>query len=381
MAPGSLGSHERPRTADDIVRLDLDYILDRARDELAALSGKKVLLSGGAGFLGYYLVQAALAWNRNAVASERIGVTVLDNYVRGVPDWLARYRDNEMLSLVEHDIRRPLPDDLGHFEYVMHAAGIASPTYYRLHPIETMDANVNGLRLLLDRLVEDKECGKEAKGLLFFSSSEIYGDPSPEHIPTPETYRGNVSCTGPRACYDESKRYGEALCVNFAQQHELPVTIVRPFNNYGPGLKITDRRVIPDLAGDILGGRDVVLLSDGSATRTFCYVADAVVGYYKVLVRGRPGEPYNIGTEEPEISIADLADRLVSIARDLFGYQGAVVHRASPEADYLVDNPNRRCPSIEKARSELRYEPMVTVGDGLTRSLVWYADNPGGAEA
>ncbi len=381
MALGSLGSNERPRTADDVVRLDLDYILDRARDELAALSGRRLLLSGGAGFLGYFLAQAALAWNRNADSGSRIEVTVLDNYARGVPDWLARHGADETLSLVEHDIRRPLPDDLGHFEYVMHAAGIASPTYYRMRPIETMDANVHGLRQLLDRFVEAKERGEEASGFLFFSSSEIYGDPSPEHIPTPETYRGNVSCTGPRACYDESKRYGEALCVNFAQQHELPVTIVRPFNNYGPGLKITDRRVIPDLAGDILSGRDVVLLSDGSATRTFCYVADAVVGYYKVLVRGRPGEPYNIGTEEPEISIADLADRLVSIARDLFGYQGAVVHRASPEADYLVDNPNRRCPSITKVRDELGYEPAVTLDRGLARSLLWYADNRGGADA
>ena len=175
-------------------------------------------------------------------------------------------------------------------------------------------------------------------GFLFFSSSEIYGDPAPDAIPTPETYRGNVSCTGPRACYDESKRYGETLCVNFARQHGVPVAIARPFNNYGPGLKITDRRVIPDLARDVLDGRDVMLLSDGSATRTFCYVADAVVGYYKVLVRGRPGEPYNIGIEAPEISMAELAETVVALARELFGYRARRVG-ASADADYLVDNP------------------------------------------
>ncbi len=381
MTPGPVASYDVPPNAEEVVCADLEYVLDRASEELAALSGRKLLITGGAGFLGYYLVQAALAWNRNAAPERRIGVTVLDNYSRGVPDWLARSEQPETLVLVEHDIRRELPDDLGHFEYVMHAAGIASPTYYRERPIETMDANVNGLRMLLDRFVAAQERGEEVRGFLFFSSSEVYGDPSPNQIPTPETYRGYVSCTGPRACYDESKRYGETLCVNFARQHELPVVIVRPFNNYGPGLKITDRRVIPDLARDILSGSDVVLLSDGSATRTFCYVADAVVGYYKALVRGRRGEPYNIGTEEPEISIADLADRLVSLARDLFGYSGSVVKRASSDGDYLVDNPNRRCPSIEKARSELRYEPKVTLDDGLTRSLVWYADNPGGAEA
>ena len=153
--------------------------------------------------------------------------------------------------------------------------------------------------------------GKPVEGVLFYSSSEIYGDPTPENIPTPETYRGNVSCTGPRACYDESKRYGETLCVNFARQHGVPIKVARPFNNYGPGLKITDRRVIPDFARDILAGRDMVMLSDGSARRTFCYVADAVAGYYKILVKGRPGEAYNVGVETPEISMPQLAGKLV----------------------------------------------------------------------
>ena len=149
-------------------------------------------------------------------------------------------------------------------------------------------------------------------GLLYFSSSEIYGDPTPDNIPTPETYRGNVSCTGPRACYDEAKRFCETLCVNFTAQYGLPVKIARPFNNYGPGLKITDRRVLPDFARDIFAGRDIVLLSDGSPTRTFCYVADAIVGYYKVLVKGHRGESYNIGVESPEISITEVAERMVA---------------------------------------------------------------------
>jgi UDP-glucuronate decarboxylase len=368
-------------TAADIVRSDLDSILDGIGPELAEIAGKKLLITGGAGFLGYYLVQAPLAWNQRTEAHERIEVTVLDSYARGVPDWLSRHSAVEGLKLVQHDIRRPLPEDLGDFEYVVHAAGIASPTYYRQHPIETMDANVTGLRQLLDRVVEARERGSHTAGFLFFSSSEIYGDPTPDQIPTPETYRGNVSCTGPRACYDESKRYGETLCVNFARQHGVPAKMARPFNNYGPGLKLTDRRVIPDLARDVLDGRDLTLFSDGSATRTFCYVTDAVIGYYKVLVNGRPGEAYNVGTEEPEISMGELAERITALARDLFGYRGTVVHRASAEADYLVDNPSRRRPLIAKARDELGYRPMVTLDDGLMRSLVWYAENRGGAEA
>jgi nucleoside-diphosphate-sugar epimerase len=241
-----------------------------------------------------------------------------------------------------------------------------------------MDANVLGLRQLLDRSVADAGA---VEGFLFFSSSEIYGDPIPDAIPTPETYRGNVSCTGPRACYDESKRYGETLCVTFAHQYDVPVTIARPFNNYGPGLKITDRRVIPDLARDVLEGRDVTLLSDGSATRTFCYVADAVVGYYKVLTKGTAGEPYNVGTEEPEITMRDLAERLVRIARGLFGYKGRIVLQSSSDPDYLVDNPSRRRPVIDKARTDVGYQPAVDLDEGLARSLVWYSEHRSGSDA
>jgi nucleoside-diphosphate-sugar epimerase len=231
------------------------------------------------------------------------------------------------------------------------------------------------LRFLLEYCREQKEKNKPVNGFLFFSSSEIYGDPSPENIPTPETYRGYVSCTGPRACYDESKRYGETLCVNFTQQHQLPIKVARPFNNYGPGLKITDRRVIPDFARDILAGRDITMLSTGSPRRTFCYVADAVIGYYKILVKGQDGEAYNIGVETPEISMADLAQRMANLARDFWGYRGNVVHQTSADQKYLVDNPNRRCPVITKARADLGYNPAITLEEGLKRSLIWYADN------
>lgn len=119
----------------------------------------------------------------------------------------------------------------------------------------------------------------------------------------------------------------------------------------------------------------MVMLSDGSATRTFCYVADAVVGYYRALVRGRPGEAYNIGVEEPEITVAELAGRMADIARELFGYGGRVVQQRSGDADYLTDNPSRRRPDISKARSELAYDPAVTLDDGLRRSLIWYSEN------
>jgi nucleoside-diphosphate-sugar epimerase len=343
------------------------------------MAGKRLLFTGGAGFLGYEMVQAILRANETSV--DPIRLTVYDNFVRGVPEWPRALVGTRHLTVVEHDIRKPLPEDIDDFEFVIHAAGIASPTYYRKHPIETMDANINGLRSLLDWSVRQQERGTPIKAFLFFSSSEIYGDPTPENIPTPETYRGNVSCTGPRACYDESKRYGETLCVNFAQQHGIPVKVARPFNNYGPGLKITDRRVLPDFARDIFADRDIVMLSDGTATRTFCYVSDAVVGYYKVLVRGHDGEAYNIGAETPEISMHELAERVVELGRRHFDYTGHVVHRVSEAHDYLVDNPSRRCPVIAKAREHLGYEPRIGLDEGLRRSLVWYAGNREAADA
>lgn len=359
----------------EFLALDLDDICERLADELAQLAGKRLLITGGAGFLGYYLVQAALHFNRQHGRSDWIDVTVWDNYVRGVPAWLTNLEHDPALTLQKYDLREPLPADMGDFEYIIHAAGIASPQYYRARPLETMDANINGLRSLLEYARRQADGGRPLHGMIFYSSSEIYGDPPPEHIPTPETFRGLVSCTGPRACYDESKRYGETLCVVFAQEYGVPVKMARPFNNYGPGLKITDRRVLPDFCRSVLNGEPIVMYSDGSPTRTFCYSADAIVGYYKVLVRGRAGEPYNIGSEKPEISMLDVAKKTAAAGRELFAYEAEVIHEPSPEENYLVDNPNRRCPVIEKARRELGYEPLVDLDEGLRRTLIWYHHN------
>jgi len=369
------------QAAESVVREDLDRICDSLDTEFGRMAGTNVFISGGAGFLGYYLVQALLQWNGRNSDSKAIAVTVCDNFIRGVPEWLGKVGADPAVTLLRHDITTALPDEAGPFDFFIHAASIASPTFYRLHPIETMDANVQGLRLLLDRARAQQTASHAPAGFLFFSSSEIYGDPPPDQIPTPETYRGSVSCTGPRACYDESKRYGETLCVNFARQFGLPITVARPFNNYGPGLKLTDRRVIPDFVTNILAGNDLVLLSDGSPTRTFCYVADAVIGYFKILMTGAAGEAYNIGTETPEISMSDLATTLAELAHKEWGYAGKVIKSASPEREYLTDNPQRRCPSIAKARSKLSFSPEVSVEEGLRRTLLWYSVNREGVSA
>src|SRR5690606_36472353 len=196
----------RMDNAREVVERDLEHIHAKAGRAFEAMAGKRLLVVGGAGFLGYYLVQSVVAWNRAADPARRIELLVFDNFIRGVPAWLTAQEGTPGFTLARHDISRPLPGGMPDLHFIVHAGSIASPIYYRQHPIETMDANVNGLRSLLEYARAQSEKGKPVEGFLFYSSSEIYGDPTPENIPTPETYRGNVSCTGPRACYDESKR-------------------------------------------------------------------------------------------------------------------------------------------------------------------------------
>ena len=341
-------------TLREFLEKDLDYICANLQSEFGRLSGKRLLITGGAGFLGYYLALSVLHYNRRAAAADTINLTIWDNFMRGMPRWLEEVRGTAHISVEKRDLTMPLPAPMGDYQWIIHAAGIASPTYYRKYPLQTIDSNITGLRNLLEYCVQQRDARHPVEGLMFYSSSEIYGDPAPEWIPTPEHYRGNVSCTGPRACYDESKRFGETLCVVYSQQHGIPVKIARPFNNYGPGLKITDRRVIPDFVRDVFSGRDIVMYSDGKPTRTFCYSADSIVGYYKVLVNGRGGEPYNIGIDRPEISMNELAEKIISTAGELFGYRGRLVHGASTEPAYLVDNPNRRCPGSGEKQEPAR---------------------------
>lgn len=353
-----------------VEKKDLDYIHKKAAEEFTIFSGSTILFTGANGFLGYYFIKSILAWN-DLHPENKIILYALDNFPNGIPLWLTGKRDG--LKVLKEDITKYRPAKRLTFDYIIHAASIASPVFYRQCPIETINANVQGLYNVLEFMLKKKKSKREVKGLLFFSSSEIYGDPTEGNIPTPETYRGNVSCTGPRACYDESKRFGETLCVNFARVHNLPIKIVRPFNNFGPGLKITDGRVIPDLANDILNGRDIALLSQGSPTRTFCYITDAIIGYIKALIKGRQSESYNIGVEKEEISMYDLANKMRVIAEKYLGYKGKVIMKKSRDSNYLTDSPQRRCPQISKAREELGFRPEISLDEGLTNTLLWYA--------
>jgi UDP-glucuronate decarboxylase len=256
-------------------------------------------------------------------------------------------------------------------DLIIHGASIASPTFYRIYPLETIDANITGLRRLLDYYAN-----KTIKGLLFFSSSEIYGDPFAQFIPTREDYRGNVATMGPRACYDEAKRFGETLCYVFNQKYNTPVSIARPFNNYGPGMNINDKRLPADFANCVHENRDLVMFSDGKPTRTFCYIADSITGYLKVLTHSQ-FDVFNIGIDKPEVSVREFANLFVKNAKEIYNYKGKAEFKVSDDAEYMTDNPNRRCPDISKARKLLNYNPSIYVDEGIGRFLKYLKINNG----
>lgn len=354
-----------------ILNEDLARIHDSLRARHADFSGATVLITGAAGFLGHYFVNYLVRYAK-LLGIRR--VVALDTFVVGSPAWLEALAGEYPETLETHrfDIARDRLEDIpacADARFVIHAASIASPVFYRQFPLETVDGNIWGLRRILDFY----RARPTLRGLLFFSSSEIYGDPEASAIPTPEDYRGSVSCHGPRACYDESKRFGETLCWIYGTRFDMPVTVARPFNNYGPGMRTDDRRLPADFAQCVLAGRDIVLLSDGKPTRTFCYITDAITGYFLCLLHGRY-DYFNIGMDRPEISVRDVADLYARTAQTLWGYTGRVVFRESDDPAYLTDNPNRRCPVIDKARRTLGYEPQIPVAEGISRYLQFLAE-------
>ena len=337
---------------------DIAEIAQRLGEEARQLSGTTVLLSGGAGFLGRYFTQV-FAYLNDQVLSRHCRVIVCDNFITS-GKLAAEATEQNGFRFLMHDVIKPLELDEP-IDYVIQAAGIASPYYYRKFPLETLEVATTGTKQMLSFGLRHK-----LKGFLIFSSSEIYGDPDPTHVPTPESYRGNVACLGPRACYDESKRLGETLCLIFHELHGVPTRMVRPFNIYGPGMQETDYRVLPNFASRIVGQRPLIIYGTGKQTRTFCYVTDALAGFLKVLLNGSPGQAYNIGNPVPEISMLELAETLSRV----LGRKLEIRLAEYPDS-YPADEPQRRCPDINKAALQLGYKPAVKLEDGLKRFLDW----------
>lgn len=343
---------------------DIGAITEAVRGHVHLLAGKTVLISGGAGFLGRYFLGIFRALNRDILPFPCRVISV-DNYITGERAGTFGANDDPHVLSLWADVTQPLPVREP-VHYIIHAAGLASPVYYQQYPLETIESAVVGAKNLLELATKNP-----LAGFLLFSSSEIYGDPHPTAVPTPETYCGNVSSVGPRACYDESKRLAETLSLVYHQRRGVPVTIVRPFNVYGPGMKPDDRRVVPMFGLRALHGESLPVHGDGQQTRTFCYITDAMTGFFKVLLSGRPGEVYNVGNDDQEVTMETLARLFVEVAGT-----SARVDTIPYPATYPAGEPQRRAPDLTKIRRELSYTPKVALREGVARFLRWASTEP-----
>mgnify|MGYP001162803341 CR=1 FL=1 len=335
---------------------DIDEILNLASRELNSLRDKKILLAGGKGFLGRYFSEVIHQYNK--LHERKINLILIDNFSSSNDD-LDENSETKNINFINGDIcNLNTLKNLKDFDYIIHAAGIASPFYYRSKPLQTIDVSINGSRNLLEM---SKKFGSK---FIFFSSSEIYGDPDPKKIPIQESYRGNVSTLGPRACYDESKRLGETLCYVYNSYSNVHTNIIRPFNIYGPGMQENDYRVMPNFASKIKSNQNLKLYGSAKQTRTFCYITDAMTGFLRVILLGKFGEIYNIGNQLNEISMINLVKIFDKILKKRNKYK-----LINYPKNYPADEPMRRCPNINKAIQDTKYNPKVSVEEGVYRVL------------
>lgn len=343
-----------------ITTQNLNTIVNEIKKEALTLEGKTILISGGSGFIGSY-INAVLYLLNKKIFKNKCKVISIDNYITGSrKNFLLNIKDKNF-QFLDGDIRLPIITN-EKVNYIIHAAGLASPFYYKKYPLETIESAILGAKNLLELARVTK-----AESFLFFSSSEIYGDPDPNSVPTPETYAGHVSSVGPRACYDESKRLAETLCITYHQLYNLPIKIVRPFNIYGPGMKHIDYRVVPTFIYNGLRGKNLPVHDKGIQTRTFCYITDAIVAIFKVLIAGRPGEVYNIGNDKPEIGMFELAQIVTEMLNN-----GVKPRKKNYPQNYPAGEPQRRCPDLSKIKLELNYEPKVDLKNGLKQTIQWF---------
>jgi UDP-glucuronate decarboxylase len=317
------------------------------------------LVAGGAGFIGSHLCRALVEQGHEVIC--------LDNLQTARPSNLRGLEALAGLRFVEADVVNPLPAEVTEQAHritrVYNLACAASPPQYQADPEHTMLTNVLGTHHLL-RLAE-----QAGARFLLTSTSEVYGDP--EMHPQQEDYRGSVSCTGPRACYDEGKRAAEALAFDYARLSRAEVRVARIFNTYGPNMHPDDGRVVSNLICQALSGNDITIYGDGTQTRSFCYVTDMVDGLIALMESDIDGlEPVNLGNPV-ELTVNDLLDRILGIV----GTSGNVVHRPLPQ-----DDPRRRRPDISRAAAVLGWSPKVPVDFGLARTTEWFAAEIG-AEA
>ncbi len=305
---------------------------------------KYAVVSGAAGFVGSHMCDRLLA--------EGIAVLALDNLLTGMRRNLDHLRGHPHFEFRLQDVTLPC-EIKADVDFVVHMASPASPKDYMMHPIETLDVGSLGTRQMLELAQE-----KDAK-FLVTSTSETYGDPSVH--PQVETYWGNVNPVGPRSCYDESKRFAEALTMAYHRTRGVKTSIARIFNTYGPRMKLNDGRVVPAFMDQALKGEPITIFGDGTQTRSFCYVSDLVDGLYRLLLSTEE-YPVNLGNPR-EMTISEFAKTI----EELTGSHAGVVHHELPQ-----DDPKQRRPDITKARRILGWNPVVTLEDGMRLTVEYF---------
>jgi dTDP-glucose 4,6-dehydratase len=304
----------------------------------------RYLITGGAGFVGSHLCERLLDLDCEVV--------VIDNFITGRQQNVRHLLGNKKFSLIEKDIIHPM-EMSGALAGIFHMASPASPVDYMKFPIETLRVGAIGSDNVLN-LAREKNCP-----VLVASTSEIYGDPL-EH-PQKESYWGNVHTVGPRGCYDESKRYLEAITMAYHRVFNLQTRIIRIFNTYGPRMRTDDGRVVPNFCMQALAGEDITVYGEGKQTRSFCYVTDLVEGILRVIQSDHP-EPINLGNPT-ETSIYEFAERIIRMAES----DSKIAYRPLPQ-----DDPKTRCPDISKAKRILGWSPLVNLENGLARTFEYF---------
>lgn len=326
-----------------------------------------VMVTGAAGFLGKIFLYYFQYLNQDYLLNNPVKVLALDNFIIGSPI-LSEFDDDKNITVIRHDITQPFNLINLHrnqkIDYIISAAGIASPSLYRKYPLETLDVSYLGTKNMME-LAYNQEC----KSILTFSSSEVYSTPPDDLIPTPETYNGACATMDTRSCYDIGKQVLETLSYIYSTHYKIPVKIVRPFNVYSY-VHESDTRVLPNFIKAALKNQPLKIYGNNTNTRTFCFITDAIAGFLRALLLGQNGAVYNIGNPNPEITIENLANKVKIITGS-----NSKIETIPYPSNYPSTEPKRRCPDITKATKDLNYQPLVCLDVGIKKYWNWAKEN------
>ena len=330
---------------------DIEEIVKNLTFYKLNFAGKNFLISGANGFLGKYFIKTIIELNKKL--KKKVKIIAIDLKF----DNSNIFQDKNVVKIKKdinniHKIKYKC-------NYVLHAAGIPSPKHYYNKPIDAIFTSITGTRKLLEYSKKNKS------RFVFFSSSEIYGNPDKKNIPTKETYNGNVSCIEDRSCYDEGKRVGETLCYFYHIKQKVDVAIFRPFNVFGPGMPKNDYRVFPRFFNSIKKKKPITIFKSGKQTRTFCYVTDAITAMFLVIMNGQKFV-YNIGNDKPELKMLEL----YKIIKKNIGNQIKSKNIDYPK-NYPQVEPQRRRPNIDKIKNELKFKNFVSIDEAVKRFYRW----------